>query len=117
LLNEPRYAPILPLLQTLPVTWDETIVLPGSAIGQLAAFARRKGNNWYVAVINGADSAVAFRFLPSFLQKGKTYQATVVTDQPNDTGFSVRPATIQPSLQQSFTIPPTGGIVIAVKRK
>jgi alpha-glucosidase len=117
LLNDPKYAPVLPLLRSLPVTWDETIVLPGSAIGQLAAFARRKGNDWYVAVINGSDSAVDFSFLPSFLQKGAGYKATVVSDKANDTGFAIHSITIQPSRQQSFTIPPTGGIVIAVKRK
>src|SRR5580765_6046895 len=33
--------PAVELIRALPSTWDETIVLPGSAIGELAAFARR----------------------------------------------------------------------------
>ena len=41
------------LLKALPATWDETVVLPGSAIGEVAAFARRKGDEWFVAVLNG----------------------------------------------------------------
>jgi alpha-glucosidase len=39
--------------KTLPTTWDETIVLPGSEIGDLAAIARRKGKDWYIGVLNG----------------------------------------------------------------
>ncbi|WP_315817130.1 glycoside hydrolase family 97 C-terminal domain-containing protein [Paraflavitalea speifideaquila] len=75
LLNEPVYKPILPLLRTLPVTWDETIVLPGSKIGKLAAFARRKGKDWYVTAINGSDTVTNFTLQPSFLLKQKKIQS------------------------------------------
>ncbi len=44
-----------PFMQSIPTTWDETIVLPVSKIGELAAFARRKGDIWYVAFINGSS--------------------------------------------------------------
>jgi alpha-glucosidase len=37
-------------MKDIPAVWDETIVLPGSEIGELAAYARRKGNNWFVAL-------------------------------------------------------------------
>jgi alpha-glucosidase len=30
-------------------------VLEGSRIGELAAFARRKGNTWFIAMVNGTD--------------------------------------------------------------
>ena len=126
LLNTPAYAPILPLLRSLPVTWDETIVLPGSSIGSLAAFARRKGDDWYVAAINGTDSAVAFTLNPGFLKAGAKYRAVVVSDNTNagvkvadkkaDSFFNVNNITIQPSRVQSFVLPPAGGLVITVKR-
>jgi alpha-glucosidase len=38
--------------------WDETIVLPQSDIGELAAFARRSGRNWFVGVLNGPRPAL-----------------------------------------------------------
>ncbi|WP_164974154.1 glycoside hydrolase family 97 protein [Filimonas effusa] len=123
LLNNPAYAPVLPLLRSLPVTWDETIVLPGSSIGRLAAFARRKGDDWYVAAINGTDSAVAFNLNPGFLKAGTKYQAVVVSDNVKglkksslNSVFTVNNITIQPSRVQSFVLPPAGGLVIAVKR-
>jgi alpha-glucosidase len=43
----------LEIIKTLPTVWDETRVLPGSRLSDLAVFARRRGNDWYVAGING----------------------------------------------------------------
>jgi alpha-glucosidase len=40
------------VLKALPPVWNETIVLPGSEIGQLAAFARRRHDQWFIGVIN-----------------------------------------------------------------
>lgn len=40
------------MLKALPPVWDETIVLPGSEIGEQAAFARRRGDEWFIGVIN-----------------------------------------------------------------
>jgi len=40
------------VLKALPPVWDETRVLPQSKIGELAAFARRCGDQWFIGVIN-----------------------------------------------------------------
>ena len=40
------------VLKALPPVWDETRVLPGSEIGQMAAFARRSKDQWFIGVIN-----------------------------------------------------------------
>ena len=55
LLEDPELAPALPFVCEVPVCWDETRVLEGSRIGELAAFARRKGNIWFIAMVNGTD--------------------------------------------------------------
>lgn len=54
------------VLKRLPATWDETRVLPGSRIGELAAFTRRKDKEWFVGIINGVNAheeAVPLDFL------------------------------------------------------
>ena len=66
ILDEPRLQPVVPLLRELPVTWDETRVLDGSRIGELAAFARRKGDVWYVAMVNGTAGLQLVSFSPLF---------------------------------------------------
>ena len=52
--NPEAYAssPWLHFVRTVPVLWDETRVLPGSAIGESVILARRKGDAWYVAALN-----------------------------------------------------------------
>ncbi|MGF6928708.1 alpha-glucosidase [Chitinophaga sp. W2I13] len=112
LLDNDIYKPILPLLKTLPVTWDETIVLPGSDIGRMAAFARRKGRDWYVAVINGADSASTFTLQPSFLSKKIKYTATLITDTPDGNAFASTSPEINAKYYRKIMIPATGGLVL-----
>jgi hypothetical protein len=45
-------SPLLQFVRSVPVTWDETRILPGSAIGDTVLMARRKGAEWYVAALN-----------------------------------------------------------------
>ena len=74
--------PAVELIKALPSVWDQTIVLPMSSIGELAAFARRSGDTWFVAVLNGPQARtirVDLRFL------GTTpYRATLVRDDPDN---------------------------------
>ena len=74
--------PAVELIKALPSTWDETLVLPGSAIGELAAFARRKGEEWFIAVLNGPEARtlrVDLKFLAT-----RSYGAMLVRDDPDN---------------------------------
>jgi alpha-glucosidase len=57
-------------------------VLRGSAIGELAAFARRKGEEWFIAVLNGPE-ARTLRVDLKFLGP-RSYGATLVRDDPDN---------------------------------
>jgi alpha-glucosidase len=46
------HSPMLPFLRSVPVTWDETRILPGSVLGESVVMARRSGTEWYIAVLN-----------------------------------------------------------------
>ena len=74
--------PAVELIKALPSTWDETIVLPGSSIGEVAAFARRKGDQWFVAVLNGPE-ARTLRVELKFLGP-RSYNSTLVRDDPDN---------------------------------
>jgi alpha-glucosidase len=69
--------PAVEIIKSIPATWDETIVLKGSAIGEAAVFARRKGNVWFLAVMNG-NQPRKFNISLSFL-KGK-YDTWIAKD-------------------------------------
>ena len=74
--------PAVEMIKSLPSVWDETIVLPASEIGEVAALARRRGTTWFVAILNG-PSARTLRIDLGFLGKGR-YHALVVRDTPDD---------------------------------
>jgi alpha-glucosidase len=70
--------PALDVIKSIPAVWDETIVLPGSAIGQLAVFARRTGGTWFLAVMCGPQ-AKTIQVPLSFLGDDP-YKASLVRD-------------------------------------
>src|SRR6202012_2936146 len=55
LLENKDVEPALGLIESIPSVWDETRVLPRSAVGHLVLIARRKGRVWYIAGINGSE--------------------------------------------------------------
>jgi alpha-glucosidase len=71
--------PAVEIIKSIPSTWDETTVLPPSEIGELAVFARRKGSDWFLAVMNGVEPKrikIPLKFL-----KGN-YKALIAKDDP-----------------------------------
>jgi alpha-glucosidase len=43
------------VLKAIPAVWDESLVLPGSEPGTVAAIARRSGESWLVGILNGPN--------------------------------------------------------------
>ena len=64
-------------MSALPTTWDETRLLGGYP-GEWVVIARRQGNKWYIAGINGKDTAQTLSFDTSILPKGRY---TLFTDK------------------------------------
>ncbi|HSQ24382.1 MAG TPA: glycoside hydrolase family 97 catalytic domain-containing protein, partial [Pyrinomonadaceae bacterium] len=71
--------PAAELIKAIPSVWDETVVLPPSEIGELAAFARRSGDVWFMGIMNGLSGRTIHTRL-DFLRTGK-YRATNIRDQ------------------------------------
>jgi alpha-glucosidase len=74
--------PAVDVIKSIPATWDETIVLPASAIGELAVYARRSGRTWVVAVMNG-PTARSVRVPLTFLGAGEYSAVRVQDDSPD----------------------------------
>jgi alpha-glucosidase len=102
--------PAVDLIRSLPSVWDETIVLPPSAIGELAAFARRKGRSWFVAVVNG-PSARSLKIDLGFLGKGR-YDALVVRDKTDDpAAVTVEKTTLTGTVPLTIDLRASGGFI------
>lgn len=76
------------VFKALPPVWDETFVLPDSKIGQLAAFARRHGEQWFIGVINDTTPRRETVRL-NFLGKG-SYKLVELADDPERNDAFVR---------------------------
>jgi alpha-glucosidase len=72
--------PAVEVIKSIPSVWDQTVVLPISEIGELAAFARRRGDLWILAIVNG-ETAKSIDVPLSFLAAGD-HQAILVRDDP-----------------------------------
>ncbi len=102
--------PAVEVIKSLPSVWDETIVLPPSEIGEMAAFARRSGRRWFLAVMNG-PTARTVRIPLSFLGNRK-YQALLVRDQPeNAAAVNVESATLSRADSVEIELRSGGGFI------
>ena len=95
------------LLSTLPSAWDDTRLLAGYP-GESAVIARRSGDKWYVAGINGTENE--FTLTPDYSRIAEEFTiATLITDKGNEPrkGFNIEhdvPAA-------PLTLPARGGFV------
>ena len=102
--------PAVDVIKALPSTWDETIVLPASGIGEAAAFARRKGREWFIAVLNGPD-ARTLKLDLKFLGAA-SYRATLVRDDPDNAASErMEHATLTRQTPLTITMRPGGGFI------
>ena len=110
--------PVADFMRNIPTYWDETRVLPDSEIGRLAAFARRKGDTWYVAILNGdAENGRDYPLALPFLGDGK-YTATLYQDNPDkadDLRF-VKKDSITSDTRLPVKMRPGGGFVGVFKK-
>jgi alpha-glucosidase len=84
-LEQPAY--VVNFLKAVPVAWDETRYLAGTP-GEMVVLARRKGNDWFIAGLNGTkeDKTVSVPLL--FLGNG-TYAAEIIIDGKTSREFDL----------------------------
>ncbi|OKS86025.1 glycoside hydrolase family 97 protein [Mucilaginibacter polytrichastri] len=100
--------PMFDLFQQVPTTWDETKVLPCTTMGDVVAFARRKGDTWWIGVMNGGDER-EIKIPLDFLKK-KT-EATLIYDGVNNTSVDRRKQTVTNRDVLTIKLRPSGGFV------
>lgn len=74
-------------LSEIPTAWDDTKLLGGYP-GIEVIIARRKGNVWYIAGINGTDEARTMSFTPDFLSEANK-TINLYKDGENEKSFSI----------------------------
>jgi alpha-glucosidase len=116
--------PSVEVLKALPTTWDETVVLPFSEIRQVAGFARRHGDTWFVAITNGPYARNVRVDLAAFLgggpqaqgRRGASYQATLLRDTGEPLALKVEHVMLSSTDSLAVDLRSGGGFVAMLKR-
>jgi alpha-glucosidase len=105
-------SPASEMIKSIPSIWHETRVLPPSEIGELALFARRTAERWFIAAMNG-PTARTVKIDMSFLPRG-THRALIVRDKL-DADAAVEVETREVSGSIEIPMRAGGGFVIRVE--
>jgi len=101
-------------LKRVPVAWDDTRFLAGYP-GQYALLARRKGEVWYVAGVNGRDQPREERLSPgSWLTAGR-YEVLRIGDGREPRTFASQTERWETGQEFLVKMQPYGGFVAILK--
>lgn len=101
------------LLKTLPVVFDETHFISGEP-GKSIVMASRKGNDWYVAGINGEKTVKEMIVELPFIVSGD-YTLSLITDGQNARSFVHEQKTFKAGESIPVKMLETGGFVLVLK--
>jgi alpha-glucosidase len=100
------------ILRDAPARWDETRCLVGEP-GRIAVFARRAGNSWFIAGINGAATPVATQLdLSAF----EDFPHRLVVTEGQDPHMQVKAVPLQAAAAWHHQMPARGGFILRLDR-
>ncbi|HSY19308.1 MAG TPA: glycoside hydrolase family 97 catalytic domain-containing protein [Candidatus Acidoferrales bacterium] len=103
---------VLKIFRDAPARWDETRCLAAEP-GQLAIFARRAGNSWYIAGISGTDSP---QTVTVDLTPFKKFAKRIAMIEGQDANMQVAAAALDKSADWKHEIPARGGFILRLDR-
>jgi alpha-glucosidase len=99
-------------LRSLPNSWDDVKFIQGYP-GKEVVLARKSGNKWYIAGMNG-DSATEKTF-DLDLSKFKMKKGQLITDGAENSNFIEERLTLQADTRRKITVKPSGGFVLVLE--
>ena len=113
LFREENLKPLLPMIRTMPVVWDEVRVLPATKMGKILAMAKRSGRDWYVAAVTTDSVRIPLSF--DFLDYDRMYHMELVSDAGDDKGkFIKREVLMDEAGLNNVDLAENGGMVIKI---
>jgi alpha-glucosidase len=115
--DKPEFFQSLPpealhVFRDAPARWDETRCLAGEP-GRLAVFARRAGESWFIAGLNGTDESTEVHL---DLAKFSDFSKRLVVEEGSDAAMQVAVASQPYSTQWEHRMPPRGGFILRLDR-
>lgn len=103
-------SPVKNYFKSLPVVWDEVKLIAGYP-GEWVVLARRHGDDWYIAGINGTDQPLEIAANFSWVHEKRV--GSQITDGEHG-GFAFEQKTLYPNKPYHITLQPFGGFVLTL---
>ncbi|MNR26085.1 Retaining alpha-galactosidase precursor [compost metagenome] len=100
-------------LKHVPVAWDDTKLIDGYP-GEKVIMARKKGNKWYIAGLNGKNVAQTLVVKFDFIDKGE-YNFQLIKDGKDGKSFFSEVIKIKKGSTVKIECLPNGGFAGMVK--
>ena len=97
-------------LRQVPAAWDDLQFLEGYS-GEKTVLARRTGDTWYVAGINGLNEKGEVSLAFDFLKAGKSYKMLIIGDGETGSDFRMQSESVQKGAKKTISWLPRGGFV------
>jgi alpha-glucosidase len=101
-------------LKSVPVVWDETHYVTGWP-GKDMVIARRNGDTWYVAGINGENKSKELTLELPYLNDGEIF-AEIISDGNTNRSFSVNQLKIDNKTPFNVPVMAYGGFVLKISK-
>ena len=108
--------PGIEFLRAMPTVWDETVVL-NAEVGRSIVLARRAGDRWYVAAMNG-DAAASVNVSLKFLGR-KQWTLHAFADDPKASDYQAvmeSTSSVNARTRLTLSLVPGGGFVGIISR-
>jgi alpha-glucosidase len=102
----------LQVFRDAPARWDETRCLAGDP-GREVIFARRSGNSWFIAGINGTTNALPVTL---DLSPYKKYRHRILIAEGADANMQVAATPLENSIRWQHAILPRGGFILRLNK-
>jgi alpha-glucosidase len=106
--------PAKDVLMAIPATWDETRVLAGSLPGKVVVEARRSGQQWFIAVVNGG-AATSVELPLDFLGAGKWSSTQLFDVTGTPAAWNREEVSVTSNDHIRLTLEPRGGFVARLR--
>jgi hypothetical protein len=102
----------LAILRDAPARWDESRCLVGDP-GKAAVFARRSGQSWFIAGINGTEAP---RQIDLDLSKFQSFPRALLVEEGADPKMQVTARVLNPGVRWHHEMPPRGGFILRLSK-
>jgi hypothetical protein len=115
--DKPEFFESLPpdvqkIFHDAPALWDETHCVLGEP-GKEVVFARRAGDSWFIAGINGTTNDLPVTLDLSPYQK---YHHRIAVTEGRDANMQVKATLLKDSTEWQHTLPPRGGFILRLDK-